>query len=195
MNSATHPMGSNLNLPNAITLLRLLAVPGVAWLLETGRHGPAFWLFLAAALSDGIDGFLARRFGWITPLGALLDTLTDKALGITTLLLLTWQALIPWWVTLAIVLRDAVVVLGALAYRSLAGHLEVQPTWLGKVNTFLEFSLLCVVLAQAGLLLPLAEVARALFVTVFITTVGSGLHYVLVWGRRYRDERAGGHTA
>ncbi len=118
-----------------------------------------------------------------------LDTLTDKALGITTLLLLTWQTLIPWWVTLAIVVRDAVVVLGALAYRSLAGHLEVQPTWLGKANTFLEFSLLCVVLAQAGLLLPLADVGRALFVVVFATTLGSGLHYVVVWTRRYQRER------
>ena len=183
-------MGSNLNLPNAITLLRLLAVPGVAWLLETAQHAAAFWLFLAAALSDGIDGFLARRYGWITPLGALLDTLTDKALGITTLLLLTWQALIPWWVTLAIVLRDAVVVLGALAYRSLAGHLEIQPTWLGKTNTFLEFALLCVVLAQAGVLLPLAGLAKLLFVLVFATTLGSGLHYVVAWTRRYRRERA-----
>ena len=182
-------MASNLNLPNAITLLRLLAAPGVAWLLETGRYAAAFWLFLAAALSDGIDGFLARRFGWITPLGALLDTLTDKALGITTLLLLTWQDLIPWWVAGAIVLRDAVIVLGALAYRSLAGHLDIQPTWLGKTNTFLEFALLCVVLAQAALLLPLGDVARLLFYGVFVTTLGSGLHYVVLWGRRYRRER------
>ena len=182
-------MGSNLNLPNAITLLRLLAVPGVAWLLETAHHAAAFWLFLAAALSDGIDGFLARRYGWITPLGALLDTLTDKALGITTLLLLTWQDLIPWWVAGAIVLRDAVIVLGALAYRSLAGHLDIQPTWLGKTNTFLEFALLCVVLAQAALLLPLGGLVKLLFLVVFATTVGSGVHYVVVWSRRYRRER------
>ena len=182
-------MASPLNPANTLTLLRLLAVPGVAWLLETGRYAAAFWLFLAAALSDGIDGFLARRYGWTTPLGALLDTLTDKALGIATLLLLTWQDLIPWWVAGAIVLRDAVIVLGALAYRSLAGHLNIQPTWLGKTNTFLEFVLLCVVLAQAGLLLPLAGLARLLFLVVFATTVGSGLHYVVVWGRRYRRER------
>lgn len=182
-------MANNANPANVITLLRLLAAPAVGWLLESGRYAAAFWLFLAAALSDGIDGFLARRFGWATPLGALLDTLTDKALGITTLLLLTWQDLIPWWVTGAIVLRDAVIVLGALVYRSLAGRLDIQPTWLGKTNTFLEFALLCVVLARAAQLLPLAGLAELLFVVVFVTTVGSGLHYVVVWGRRYRRER------
>lgn len=182
-------MPNNINPANAFTLLRLLAVPGVAWLLETEQYAGAFWVFLGAAASDGIDGFLARRCGWATPFGALLDTLADKALGVTTLLLLTWQTLVPWWVTLAIVARDAIVIVGALAYRRLAGHLEIRPSWLGKTNTFLEFTLLCVVLARAALLLPLAGWEQALFGVVFLTAASSGLHYVAVWSLRYRRER------
>ncbi|MFP5411197.1 MAG: CDP-alcohol phosphatidyltransferase family protein, partial [Gammaproteobacteria bacterium] len=78
-----------LNLPNVITLLRIAVVPVIAWLILQRLWGPAFWLFLAAAVSDGIDGFIARRFNLMTQLGAALDTVADKALGVVTLVMLT----------------------------------------------------------------------------------------------------------
>jgi len=112
------------NLPNVITLLRLAAVPAVGWLIHRHQWEPACWLFLAAALSDGLDGFLARTLNRMTQLGAALDTVADKALGIVTLVMLTRADAIPLWVTLAILARDTVIVLGALSYRGLAGHLE-----------------------------------------------------------------------
>ena len=115
------------NLPNVITLVRLLAVPVVAWLILHQRWEAACWLFLAAAVSDGIDGLLARWLNQMTQLGAALDTVADKALGVVTLVLLTRAEAIPLWVTLAILLRDSIIVLGALSYRGLAGHLDIHP--------------------------------------------------------------------
>src|SRR5512143_3676647 len=134
------------NLPNVITLLRLAAVPVVAWLIQQQRWEAACWVFLAAAVSDGVDGLLARWLHQMTALGAALDTVADKALGVVTLVMLTLGNVIPLWVTLAILLRDTVIVLGALSYRGVAGHLEIHPTWLGKIHMFAEFTLLALVL-------------------------------------------------
>lgn len=178
------------NLPNVISLLRLAAVPVVAWLIMQQRWEAACWLFLAAAVSDGIDGLLARWLNQMTQLGAALDTVADKALGVVTLVLLTQAGAIPLWVTLAILLRDSIIVLGALSYRGMAGHLEIHPTWLGKTHMFAEFALLALVLADLAQVLQLDEWLTALFVTVFIIAVVSGVQYVWIWGAKARRERA-----
>ncbi|MHB8937759.1 MAG: CDP-alcohol phosphatidyltransferase family protein [Thiobacillus sp.] len=177
------------NLPNVITLLRIAAVPVVGWLILQQRWEAACWLFLAAAVSDGIDGVLARWLNQLTQLGAALDTVADKALGVVTLVMLTQAGAIPLWVTLAILLRDSVIVLGALSYRGLAGHLEIHPTWLGKTHMFAEFSLLALVLGGLAGLLALDGWRLPLFVTVFVIAVASGMQYVWVWGAKARRER------
>ena len=177
------------NLPNAITLLRLAAVPVVAWLILQQRWEAACWLFLAAAVSDGIDGLLARWLNQMTQLGAALDSVADKALGVVTLVLLTQVGAIPLWVTLAILLRDSIIVLGALSYRGMAGHLEIHPTWLGKTHMFAEFALLALVLADLAQVLKLDEWLTALFVTVFVIAVVSGVQYVWIWGAKAHRER------
>lgn len=182
-----------LNLPNLITLLRLAAVPGVAWLILQQRWEAASWLFLAAAVSDGIDGLLARWLDQMTQLGAALDTIADKALGVVTLVLLTQAGAIPLWVTLAILLRDSIIVLGALSYRELAGHLEIHPTWLGKTHVFAEFALLALVLANLGKLLAVGPWLSVLFVAAFVIAVISGVQYVWIWSAKARRERAGIH--
>ncbi|MGE5319266.1 MAG: CDP-alcohol phosphatidyltransferase family protein [Hyphomicrobiaceae bacterium] len=177
------------NLPNVVTLLRLAAVPGVAWLIVQQRWDAACWLFLAAAVSDGIDGMLARWLNQMTQLGAALDTVADKALGVVTLVMLTEGEAIPLWVTLAILLRDSVIVLGALSYRGLAGHLEIRPTWLGKTHMFAELSLLALVLGGLAGVLALDDWLQPLFVTVFIIAVASGVQYVWIWSAKARRER------
>ncbi len=177
------------NLPNVITLLRLAAVPVVAWLIAQQRWEAACWLFLAAAVSDGIDGLLARWLDQLTRLGAVLDTLADKALGMVTLLMLTQAGAIPLWVTLAILLRDGIVVLGALSYRGLIGQLDIQPTWLGKTYMAAEFALLTLVLAGLGKLVLVDAWLVPLFVGMFVIAAGSGVQYVWVWGARARRER------
>lgn len=177
------------NLPNIISVLRLVAVPGVAWLILQQRWEAACWLFLAAAVSDGIDGLLARWLNQMTQLGAALDTIADKALGVVTLVMLTQAGAIPLWVTLAILLRDSIIVLGALSYRGLAGHLDIHPTWLGKTHMFAEFVLLTVVLAGLGGLLAVDAWLTSLFVSVFVIAVISGVQYVWIWGAKARRER------
>jgi len=173
-----------LTLPNVITLLRLFAVPVVAWLIVEQRWQAACWLFLAAAVSDGIDGLLARWLNQVTQLGAALDTVADKALGVVTLVMLTQAGAIPLWVTLAILIRDAIIVLGALS------HLEIHPTLLGKVHMFAEFVLLTGVLAGLAGLLALDAWRQVLFASVFVIAVLSGLQYVWIWGSKARRERA-----
>lgn len=177
------------NLPNIISILRLVAVPVVAWLILQQRWEAACWLFLAAAVSDGIDGLLARWLNQMTQLGAALDTIADKALGVVTLVMLTQAGAIPLWVTLAILLRDSIIVLGALSYRGLAGHLEIHPTWLGKTHMFAEFMLLTIVLAGLGGLLAVDAWLTPLFASVFAIAVISGVQYVWIWGTKARRER------
>lgn len=181
------------NLPNVITLLRLAAVPVVAWLILQQRWEAACGLFLAAAVSDGIDGMLARWLNQMTQIGAALDSVADKALGVVTLVLLTQAGAIPLWVTLAILLRDSIIVLGALSYRGMAGHLEIHPTWLGKTHMFAEFALLALVLADLARVLKIDAWLTALFVTVFVIAVVSGVQYVWIWGAKARRERAAAH--
>ena len=176
------------NLPNLITLLRLAAVPAVAWLILQRQWEPACWLFLAAALSDGLDGFLARALKQTTQLGAALDTVADKALGIVTLVMLTLEDAIPLWVTLAILARDTVIVLGALSYRGLAGHLEIHPTWLGKTHMFAEFALLALVLGTLAGLIQAGAWLGVLFAGVFVVAAASGIQYVWIWGTKARRE-------
>ena len=177
------------NIPNAITLLRLFAAPVVVWLILHAQWEAACWLFLAAALSDGIDGYLARRLGQTTAFGAAMDALTDKALGLGTLVTLTRMDAVPLWVTMAILLRDTVIVLGALSYRSRAGHLEIQPTWLGKMHTFVEFALLALVLADSAQIIELGMAQSPLFALVFIIATVSGLQYVWIWSCKVRQEQ------
>lgn len=179
----------NFNLPNLISVLRLAAVPVVAWLILQRQWEAACWLFLAAALSDGLDGFLARALKQTTPLGAALDTVADKALGVVTLVMLTLEDAIPLWVTLAILARDSVIVLGALSYRGLAGHLEIHPTWLGKMHMFAEFALLALVLGSLAKLLAAGVWLDWLFAGVFTIAVASGVQYVWIWGVKARRER------
>ncbi len=178
------------NLPNAITGIRLMGVPATIWFMLEGQWAIATWVFLAAALTDGLDGFLARRLKQATAIGAALDTVTDKALSLSVLVVLLSFELVPVWVALAIVIRDAVIVIGALAYRGMAGHLEIQPTLLGKVNTFAEFAMLALALGHQAAIVPGEAWVYPMFWLVFATTVASGMQYIWIWGNKARREKA-----
>lgn len=176
-------------LPNVISMLRLAAVPVVGWLIFNERWEAACWLFLAAAVSDAIDGLLARWLRQMSRFGAALDSIADKALGLVTLVMLTLEEAIPMWVTLAILVRDTIIMLGALSYRRLAGHIEIHPTWLGKTHMAAEFTLLALVLAELAGLLALEGWLQPLFTVVFAIAVVSGVQYVWIWGAKARRER------
>jgi cardiolipin synthase len=179
----------NLNLPNLLTATRLVLVPFVLWNLAQGDLDMAFWLFAAAAVSDLLDGNLARWLNQRTVLGAWLDPIADKAMLLSTLLMLVWLEALPLWLGALVALRDVVVLLGAAAYRSLTGGLEVAPTRWGKVATAAEFILVALVLADLALAWGLAFLSQLALLTGTLVTA-SGLHYVWLWSAKTRAWRA-----
>ncbi len=173
-----------LNVPNIITLIRLGLIPVTAYYLAVEAYGFALPIFLIAALSDFVDGYIARKFKITSALGAALDPVADKLLMLVTTVLLAWHELVPIWLAIAIVARDIVIVAGALAYRLVIGRLQIAPTWLSKVNTFIELLVLLLVMAGAAGWIAGGAWMAALFLIVFVSVVASGAQYVWLWGRK-----------
>jgi cardiolipin synthase len=172
------------SVPNAITVGRVLLIPVIAWLLAQERYPAAFVVFLAAAFSDLADGAIARHYRIVSEFGARLDPIADKLTMLVATLLLAWQGWLPLWLAGAIVLRDLVIAGGAIAYRLLVGHIEMEPTPLSKLNTALEFVALAGVLAHAAALIDGSSWLAPLFAIVCATVVASGAQYVWVWSRK-----------
>lgn len=177
------------HIPNLICVLRILLVPPLVWLLLHDRYGPALLVALAAGISDGLDGFLAKRFRWQSRLGGLLDPVADKLLLTTAFVALAVQARVPWWLAGLVIVRDVVIVSGGLAYQWLVRPVEPEPSKASKLNTGTQLLLLVVVIAAAALpelaaLLPTAALITTLGAAVLVTGVVSGLDYVLRWSQR-----------
>jgi cardiolipin synthase len=172
------------NIPNAITIVRALLVPVVAFALVARDYDLALTLFLACAIGDFVDGYIARRFDLRTRFGAIADPLADKAIMLAATLLLAWQGWLPWWFALLVVLRDVVIVAGALAYHLRVGHVDMAPTRLSKANTAFEFVLLAGVLALAAELIEPGAWLRVLLWVCTATVIASGVQYVVVWSRK-----------
>lgn len=177
------------SVPNAITVVRGLAIPLIAWLLAEQRYLAAFWTLVASAVSDLTDGQIARRYNARTRFGEIADPVTDKLTMLTVAVALAWQGLLPLWLAAAIVVRDIVIVAGALAYHRYVGPVEMSPTRLSKLNTALEFVVLATVLADAAQLVEASELLSVLFALVCATVIGSGVQYVVIWSRRARAAR------
>lgn len=176
-----------LTLPNVLTGFRLVLAPVVVWHIVQGDVWSAFWWFAVAAVTDLLDGNLARWLNQRSVLGAWLDPIADKTMLLSTLLALTWAGPLPTWLAVVVVLRDTVVLGGAGAYRWLTGRLEVAPTLSGKAATFAEFTLVSLILADLALGPGLIGWLEPLLVLTAILVVASGLHYVLLWSRKARD--------
>jgi cardiolipin synthase (CMP-forming) len=177
------------NLPNLITLVRLGLVPIMAYYAAREEYAVALPVFLAAAVSDFVDGYLARELKLVSRFGAALDPVADKLNMFVATFLLAWQGLIPIWLAAAIIGRDIIIVAGVLTYRLLRGHLDIEPTRLSKVNTFIEFGVLLVVMATAADWIDARTWMPPLFVVVFITVVSSGVHYVWLGSRMALETR------
>jgi cardiolipin synthase len=171
-------------LPNFITIARVLLIPVVAYLLLDRDYRLAFAVFGVAAVGDWVDGFIARRFNQMSQLGAVLDPVADKMTMMIVAILLAAQGLLAIWLAVVIVLRDAVIVAGAVAYRFVVGRIEMAPTRLSKANTFLEFGVLALVMAQAARIVDAEPWLLPLFLLLFASVLISGAHYVWVWRRK-----------
>ena len=177
------------DIPNIITVLRILLVIPIMVLLAQQEFRTVLALFAAAGLSDGVDGYLARRYDWRTPLGALLDPLADKFMLVGVYLILGWSGLVPFWLVAMVILRDVVIVGGAIAYRRLCGDLTMEPTLISKANTLLQIILgLAVIVGAAGWPLPAWSVS-GMIALVAVSTVWSGADYVWQWSRRAHECR------
>lgn len=167
-----------------ICVFRILLVWPVAVALAEHEYLTALALFMIAGASDGLDGYLAKRFNWTSELGKLLDPLADKLLLVTVFVESAWMGLVPWWLTSAVVARDVLIALGALAYKLLIGPLRGRPTVYSKINTLMQLLYPVTLLLHAALNFPPHEILDALAILVFITTVISGLNYMTVFARR-----------
>jgi cardiolipin synthase len=173
-------------IPNAISLLRIALVAPILMLIMRDSFGWAMALFWLASFSDGVDGYLAKRFSWHSRLGALLDPIADKLLVAGTFITLAYAQQIPVWLAVIVILRDVVIVAGAIAYNFLVGPVEGEPTRISKLNTALELLFLFFVLSRAGFGWPDQIAVTVLGTSVLITVMISGVDYVWSWSRRAR---------
>ncbi len=171
-------------IPNAISALRILLVAPIAVALAEHRLAIAIALFGVAAASDAADGFLAKRYGWQSELGAVLDPAADKLLLGTVLITLSFLKLVPMWLMAAAVARDAIIVLGALAYRCWIGALDVRPSVVSKFNTLCQAAYIMAVVGREEFAVPPPWVVTLSGALVFVTVAISGIDYVLIYGRR-----------
>ena len=172
-----------INLANLITLGRLVAVPVIVWCLIDQRHGTAFWIFVAAGISDGVDGFLAKRCGMETALGRYLDPIADKALLVSIYITLGWQTYVPVWLVLLVVTRDLLIVGAVLLSAAMDFAVEIRPTMVSKLNTVMQIALVVWVLAHFAFgFPPVADLVRDILVwLVAATTTISWYRYLVIW--------------
>jgi cardiolipin synthase len=177
---------------NQLTILRLTFIPVFAVLVLAGHFGFAFGILAAAAISDALDGAVARLTGEVTPVGVALDPIADKILMSTAFIILSYRHALPWWLTVVVLSRDAGILLTALLISLVAGYRPFYPTMLGKTATAVQVT--TVLLAMARLTWPFGVANFWLKGFVDLTaffTVASALHYLLVVRQRYAEHATG----
>ncbi len=173
-------------IPNAISLFRIVLIAPILMLILEGSFGWAMLLFWLAGFSDGVDGYLAKRFDWGSRLGALLDPVADKLLVVGMFGTLAYLQHIPIWLAALVITRDIVIIGGATAYNFLVRPVEGEPTRVSKLNTALQLLFLMVVLSRAGFGWPDEISVTVLGASILITVVISGVDYVWSWSQRAR---------
>lgn len=172
------------DLPNAISILRILLVVPVVFTLLEREYGLALILFFIAGISDGLDGYLAKRNQWQSRLGSILDPVADKFLLVTCYIVLGWQAHIPLWLVFMVLARDVLIIAGAVFYHLLKGSYEMEPTYISKANTVMQIALVLIVVFSLGLYTLPVWIINSVEIVVGITTAVSGLVYLWIWGRK-----------
>jgi cardiolipin synthase (CMP-forming) len=166
------------HLPNIICLLRIALIWPILFSLQIGAYERTLWLFALAAASDGLDGYLAKRFGWTSQLGALLDPAADKLLLVSVFLQATWLGMIPVWLATVAVSRDVMIALGAIVYRIGWGPIRQRPILASKVNTVVQIGYVLAVVVHAAYGVPPRGVIDALGILTVVTVLISGYGYV-----------------
>jgi cardiolipin synthase len=174
------------NLPNLISLARLLAVPFAVYLILEGAFVAAFWLFVTAGITDAVDGFLAKRFGMTSTLGGFLDPLADKALLVSVYVALGHGGYLPTWLVILVVFRDVLIIGGVILIFLVNGGIAAHPLIISKINTVAQIALVAVVLAALGIVPGMMAAVQPLVWLVAATTLASGGAYLVEWLRQTR---------
>jgi cardiolipin synthase (CMP-forming) len=175
--------GRSLSIPNLVTLARILLVPVVVWAITAGEMRVAFFLFVAAGVSDAVDGFLAKRFGMTTELGAYLDPLADKAMLVSMYVALGIAQAIPRWLVILVVSRDIMIVSAVILSWLVNKPVPLKPLLVSKLNTIAQILLASVVLAALGFEFSAETAVVSLTALVTILTLLSMAFYVAEWTR------------
>jgi len=172
-----------LSIPNLITLARILLVPVVVWAIASNQMLFAFLLFAGAGVSDAVDGFLAKRFGMASELGAYLDPLADKVLIVSIYVALGVTEAIPRWLVILVVSRDLFIVGGLMLAWVLGNPMVVRPLTISKFNTAAQILLAGLVLASLGFQFDTGWVTLGLMSLVAVLTLLSIGFYLREWVR------------
>ncbi|RMH49949.1 MAG: CDP-alcohol phosphatidyltransferase family protein [Zetaproteobacteria bacterium] len=172
-----------LSIPNILTLVRIVLTPLIAYALLRARPEMALLLLAAAGLSDLFDGAIARFFGQKTVVGAYLDPLADKLMLVTVMVTLFHLGVVPLYLFIAVIFRDALIVLGAISYELVTHDLKMEPTLISKATTAAQIILLLLLILDMARPVGGGLIGVATWIT-FALTVASGLHYLVVWTRK-----------
>ena len=173
---------SKKDIPNIISILRIVLVAPITYFLWSQNYLIALLLFLIGGLSDGLDGFLARRYKWETELGVILDPMGDKLMMLTAYLLLGWHHLLAWWLVGLVIFRDLIIVSGTLLYRQLIGDAKLKPLFISKLNTVFQIVLVLLIMLSQVITLDVM-IVDSVFWFVVATTLLSGYAYINEWGK------------
>jgi cardiolipin synthase len=171
-------------IPNALCVLRMLLVIPIIWLLLRGEFTLTLWMFGIAAATDGLDGFLAKRFDWCSELGKILDPLADKILLVGVFVTLAVIAQVPGWLAVVAVGRDVVITSGAIAYNALYGYPHGRPTVASKLNTLCQIVFVLLLIAVQALGRNAEAAIAVVGACVYVFAVISGLDYVITYTRK-----------
>jgi len=162
-------------------LARILAVPVLVWLIIHGEYAAAFWVFVLAGISDALDGFIAKKYGFVTKLGTYLDPVADKALLVSAYITLGQAEHIQAWLVILVVFRDVLIIGGTVLFHTLDRPVEMRPFFISKLNTFMQIFLIVVLLGNLGGGFRDFGTLPLLAYLVGFTTVFSGLAYMVRW--------------
>jgi len=172
-----------LNIPNGITVFRIFLVPVVIWLIISDQMQWAFFALFLAGITDALDGYLAKKFGLLTELGAYLDPLADKALLVSIYIVLGLSGHLPVWLVIAVVSRDLLIIGAIMLSWMLERPVKLRPLFVSKVNTAFQIILAGLVVADLAFELGLAPLNQILIWITGVLTVVSAAAYLVTWSR------------
>jgi cardiolipin synthase len=178
-----------MNVPNTLTILRILSIPVFVILLLYDRLFIALLVFIGAGITDGLDGLIARVFNQRTTIGAYLDPIADKLMLLTSFIVLAILGIIPGWLTVIVIARDVIILLGVLVLLLTAHAIEIKPLFIGKAATVMQIGTVA-----WALVTPFSMVMKSVFPAIIWVTAGlttlSGLFYIYI-GTKYLNEQGG----